>query len=450
MAPLSRWRLLRTRPPGSHTLSARCEDRGLTARLAVALSLVPLNTATVAIALPAVMADFTTGPAAIVWLLTGYLVVVAALQPVGGWLGDRYGHRQVFVTGLLVTSAGTLLAAAAPTLEVLVVARLLQGTGCALLLANGTALLTRLKASRRAGGMGRVYAVTVAASALGSTVAGTLVAFGGWRLAFAALLPVTLAALAARPQGTPPGQAASEPPAASEQPGRRWAFAGATAGVGLSNLALYALLLVIPLHFAYSGLPPQTAGVAAGVLLAAAGVGTLLGGLLADRLGRRFPALVGPLVAAVVLPIAAIASPGGLVLAGVLAVAGAGYALAQAGLWTAAVEAAPSRAVARASGLVGTSRYSGGIIGSALLPPLLALGAPVAVYPVAAGALLLTGLAAVAIPAGVSRNVPARRSVSTPQSGTSRFRTSSTVSLRTRSRASPSPTRTMAGRGSRL
>src|SRR3954449_4610834 len=81
------------------------------------------------VALPAIGRDLGASTATLQWVLNGYLLTLASLILLGGALGDRYGRRRVFVFGVGVFTAASLLCGAAPTGGLLVVARLLQGVG---------------------------------------------------------------------------------------------------------------------------------------------------------------------------------------------------------------------------------------------------------------------------------------------------------------------------------
>ena len=86
------------------------------------------------------------------WVLTGYLVALASLILLGGALGDRFGRRKVFVIGTMWFALASLLCGAAPNIEVLIAARVLQGVGGALLTPGSLAIL---QVSFRAVGPGR-------------------------------------------------------------------------------------------------------------------------------------------------------------------------------------------------------------------------------------------------------------------------------------------------------
>ena len=77
--------------------------------------------------------DLDASTSALQWILNGYLLTLASLILLGGSLGDRYGRRRVFVIGVGLFTAASLLCAIAPSVELLIAARLLQGVGGALL-----------------------------------------------------------------------------------------------------------------------------------------------------------------------------------------------------------------------------------------------------------------------------------------------------------------------------
>jgi EmrB/QacA subfamily drug resistance transporter len=126
---------------------------------------------------------------------SGYLAILAALLILGGAISDRYGRKRVFAIGLLGFAATSALCGLAPTLEALVVFRLLQGAAAALLVPGSLALIT---ATFEGPSLARAFGVwasaTSAATVLGPVIGGLLVQYLSWRVAF--LLNVPLAALA--------------------------------------------------------------------------------------------------------------------------------------------------------------------------------------------------------------------------------------------------------------
>ena len=109
--------------------------------------LVPLNSTMIAVALPHLIVDFDTDLSSAGWLVTGYLIAMASLQPVAGKLGDRLGRRTLLLAGLGWFGLSSLGAGLAPNLPILIAFRIQQAVAGALVFPNGIALL-RATASR--------------------------------------------------------------------------------------------------------------------------------------------------------------------------------------------------------------------------------------------------------------------------------------------------------------
>src|SRR3989440_3395837 len=117
--------------------------RGRVALIATvgASGMASLDATVVNVALPHIGRDFGAGVTALQWVLTGYLLALASLILLGGALGDRFGRRKIFVIGTLWFAAASLLCGAAPNVEVLIGARVLQGVGGALLTPGSLAII---------------------------------------------------------------------------------------------------------------------------------------------------------------------------------------------------------------------------------------------------------------------------------------------------------------------
>src|SRR5256886_15837701 len=100
-----------------------------------------LEATVVNVALPTIGRDLGAGVAGLQWTLNGYVLTLAALVLVGGALSDIYGRRRMFIRGVVVFVAASALCAAAPTIELLIAARFVQGIGGALLAPGSLAII---------------------------------------------------------------------------------------------------------------------------------------------------------------------------------------------------------------------------------------------------------------------------------------------------------------------
>jgi len=192
--------------PRSATADAQCEPDGLPMpRRALAVAavlgagmLVVLDGAIANVALPTIAARLRAAPADAVWIITAYqLAVVMFLLPASA-LGDSLGYRRVFVGGVALFTAASLLCALSPTLPWLVAARCLQGLGAAAVMPLGLALL-RFTYPRRL--LARAIAwnalVVAGATAAGPSLGALVLSAASWPWLFAANLPVGALVLAA-------------------------------------------------------------------------------------------------------------------------------------------------------------------------------------------------------------------------------------------------------------
>jgi EmrB/QacA subfamily drug resistance transporter len=129
------------------------------------------------------------------YIASGYLAVLAALLIIAGALADRYGRRRIFIIGLVSFGAVSALCGLSPTLEVLIVARLLQGAAGALLVPGSLAIITAtFDGASRGRAFGLWASSTSALTLLGPILGGLLVDAVSWRVAF--LINVPLIAVA--------------------------------------------------------------------------------------------------------------------------------------------------------------------------------------------------------------------------------------------------------------
>ena len=160
--------------------------------------LVYLDATIVNVAFPDIRASFSGATLAdLSWILSAYGLVFAALLVPGGRYADVVGGRRLFLAGLAAFTLGSVLCATAPSVPLLVAARVLQAAGGALLVPSSQLLvMAAFPPEQRMKVIGVMAGVAALASALGPVLGGLMVDLGGWRLVFLVNLPIGLAALA--------------------------------------------------------------------------------------------------------------------------------------------------------------------------------------------------------------------------------------------------------------
>jgi EmrB/QacA subfamily drug resistance transporter len=131
------------------------------------------------------------------WVLNGYAVGLAALLVVAGRLGDRIGHRRVFLAGVAIFTVASALCAMAPSLGVLIVARLFQSAGAAAQLPTSLALMLAVVPPERRTAVARAWSAVGALAAAAGPVLGGLLVVQSWRWVFVVNLPIGLVSLVA-------------------------------------------------------------------------------------------------------------------------------------------------------------------------------------------------------------------------------------------------------------
>ncbi|BDH56186.1 MDR family MFS transporter [Tsukamurella sp. PLM1] len=185
-----------TKPAGAAS-SARTEQAGrtpLVIKLLVAATFVVILNETIMInAIPRLMADFHIDARAAQWLSTVFMLTMAAVIPVTGWFLHRVSTRTAYAVAMTTFSVGTALAAAAPSFEVLLAARVVQAGGTAVMMPLlMTTLMTVVPENDRGRVMGQVTLAMSCAPALGPAVSGMILHLGSWRLIFAFVLPIAV------------------------------------------------------------------------------------------------------------------------------------------------------------------------------------------------------------------------------------------------------------------
>jgi len=155
-----------------------------------------IDSTVVNVALPTIAEDLNASPAAVIWIINGYqLAITISLLPLAS-LGEIIGYRRVYLAGLALFIATSAISAVAHTLELLIVARIVQGFGAACMLSINTALVRFIYPRAQLGrGLGTNVMVVATSSAIGPTVAAGIMSIATWPYLFAVNIPLGLLTL---------------------------------------------------------------------------------------------------------------------------------------------------------------------------------------------------------------------------------------------------------------
>jgi len=170
--------------------------RWVLAACILASSLAFIDGSVVNVGLPAIGRELHGDPAQLQWIINAYLLPLSALLLIGGALGDRFGRRLLLIVGIALFALGSTFCGVAPSLDWLLMARIAQGTGAALLLPNSLAILgSAFSCAARGRAIGTWSAVSAMAAAIGPVLGGWLIDQVGWRAIFFINLPLACAGI---------------------------------------------------------------------------------------------------------------------------------------------------------------------------------------------------------------------------------------------------------------
>src|SRR5256714_2562156 len=237
-----------------------------------------LDVSIVNVAVPTIHLDLHASGAALQLVVAGYTIAYAVLLITGARLGDRLGHRRVFLLGLATFTAASLACGLATSTGALIGFRLVQGAGAALMVPQVLSLIQRLfTGAARARAFGLYAAVIAGAAVIGQVAGGALVGADiggtGWRPVFLVNVPIGILLTVA---------AYRLLPADRGEPGRGFDLAG------VATLAAAVLLFVVPLVLGHEEHWPVWGWVSLGASAVLFGLFALV-----ERRGHR-PARAGP------------------------------------------------------------------------------------------------------------------------------------------------------------
>ncbi len=241
-------------------------------------SMALLDSTVVNVALPTIGRHLNASLAGLQWTVTAYTLTLAGLILLGGSLGDRFGRRRVFLIGVVWFAVASALCGLAPSIGVLIAARVLQGVGGALLTPGSLAIIqASFAAEDRPRAVGAWSGLAGVASAIGPLVGGLLVQTAGWRWVFLLNLPLAVAVVAVTMRHVPETRDTSV----------RGGFDVAGAVLAAAALAgiTYALIEA-----------PETSGKAVVAIAGLLGVAAAIFFVLVERRRTRTPDNVAPML----------------------------------------------------------------------------------------------------------------------------------------------------------
>lgn len=170
---------------------------GIIAILFIGAFVAILNNTLLNIALPVIMEEFSITPSTVQWLTTGYMLVNGIMIPASAFFIQKFTNRRIFITAMVLFSLGTFVAIISPNFTMLLIARMIQASGSALmmpLLMN--VMLTAFPIEKRGAALGMFGLVMFTAPAIGPTLSGYVVEHYSWRTLFEIVLPISLLVLA--------------------------------------------------------------------------------------------------------------------------------------------------------------------------------------------------------------------------------------------------------------
>ncbi len=178
------------------TPSTAARNRLVIGLLLASTFVVFLNETIMSVAIPHLMVDLKVSASAAQWLTTAFLLTMAVVIPITGFLLQRINTRPIFMLSMSIFSVGTLICAVSPGLELLVFGRVIQATGTAIMMPLlMTTVMTLVPPEARGKVMGNISIVMSVAPAIGPTIAGLILSTLEWRWMFILVLPIAILAL---------------------------------------------------------------------------------------------------------------------------------------------------------------------------------------------------------------------------------------------------------------
>ena len=163
----------------------------------LASSMAFIDSTAINVALPALQASFQATVVDVQWVVESYGLLLGALILVGGSLGDVFGRRLIFLTGVMIFTVASVVCGIVPNIQLLIIARSIQGVGAALLVPGSLAIISTVFDEKSRGqAIGTWSGFTAITTAIGPVLGGALVEQASWRWVFLINVPLAVAVIA--------------------------------------------------------------------------------------------------------------------------------------------------------------------------------------------------------------------------------------------------------------
>lgn len=181
--------------------------------IAIGISMAVLDGAIANVALPTIAADLQASPASSIWVVNAYQIAIVVSLLSLSFLGDMFGYRRIYKCGLVIFLLASLFCALSDSLQMLTMARVVQGFGGAALMSVNTALIRLIFPQRHLGrGMGINSFIVAVSSAAGPTLAAAILSVASWQWLFLINVPLGILALLLAMRFLPPNGSRSTKP----------------------------------------------------------------------------------------------------------------------------------------------------------------------------------------------------------------------------------------------
>jgi MFS transporter, DHA2 family, lincomycin resistance protein len=182
--------------PGLDAAATVARDRTVIGLLIGSVFVVILNETLMGVAIPVLIESLTITASLAQWLTTAFMLTLAVIIPITGFLLQRFSTRSMYLVAMSLFTVGTVLGAIAPGFEALLVARIVQASGTAIIFPMlFTTVFALVAPERRGRVVGTISTVIAVAPALGPSLSGLILSFADWRWLFITMLPIAVAAL---------------------------------------------------------------------------------------------------------------------------------------------------------------------------------------------------------------------------------------------------------------